>query len=105
MAEQYILQNLPTATVKSTAQYLNVSERTLLNLFQFMLGMPTVEYIQKRKIDEACRQLSFGENTIGEIAEDLGYADQFVFSKAFSKYMGISPSKYRKQEYLLKYTV
>ena len=96
-AEHYVMDNLATATVKSTAKYLNVSERTLLNLFQSMQGIRTIEYIQNKRIDEACRLLAVEQKTISEIAEELGYADQFVFSKAFGKHMGMCPSEYRKQ--------
>ncbi len=37
-ADQYIHHNLAAATVQSTARHLNVSERTLLNVFRSLLG-------------------------------------------------------------------
>ena len=45
-ADRYIRRNLATATVQSTALHLGVCEHTLLNIFQALLGMRTVEYIQ-----------------------------------------------------------
>lgn len=37
-----------------------------------------------------------GEKPIREIAWELGYADQFAFSKSFRKRFGISPSVCRR---------
>lgn len=95
-AEQYIHLNLSSATVKSTAAHLNISEHTLLNIFQSLLGMRTTEYIRKAKMDMAYHLLTTGDLSIREIADQLGYADQFIFSKSFRKQFGISPHSCRK---------
>jgi AraC-like DNA-binding protein len=34
----------------------------------------------------------------GEIAEALGYADIYQFSKQFKKTFGVSPTQYRQQQ-------
>jgi AraC-like DNA-binding protein len=39
---------------------------------------------------------------IAEIAAMLGYADSTVFSHAFKRWTGISPSQYRRRTGLLK---
>ena len=95
-ADRYIRRNLATATVQSTALHLGVCEHTLLNIFQALLGMRTVEYIQNLKTDMAKHLLISGEKPIREIAWELGYADQFAFSKSFRKRFGISPSACRR---------
>ncbi len=94
-ADRYIRRNLQTATVESTARYLHVSERTLLSVFQNLLGIKTIEYIQEIKADMA-RHLLSQDCTVKELAERLGYADQFSFHKSFKKKYGISPSQYKK---------
>lgn len=96
-AEQYIHHNLAAVSVQSVARHLHISEHTLLNLFKTRMGIGTVEYIKNTKMEVACCKLAAEEFTIGEIAEQLGYADQFVFSKCFRKYYGVSPSEYRKK--------
>ena len=58
--------------------------------------MRTVEYIQNLKTDMAKHLLISGEKPIREIAWELGYADQFAFSKSFRKRFGISPSACRR---------
>lgn len=96
-AEQYIHHNLSSVSVQSVAKHLHVSEHTLLDLFKTRMGIGTVEYIKNTKMEVACCKLAGEELTIGEIAELLGYADQFVFSKCFRNYYGVSPSEYRKK--------
>lgn len=96
-ADQYIHHNLAEATVKSTARHLNISERTLLNVFRSLLGISTLEYIQNMKMDMAHYLLTTGAAPVSEIAALLGYADQFAFSKSFVRHFGISPSGYRKR--------
>ena len=96
-ADQYMRQHLNTATVESTADYLNVSEHTLLNVFQSLFGIRTIEYLQHLKTDLARHLLLTSETTIKEISDQLGYADQFTFSKSFRKRFGRSPTQYRIQ--------
>ena len=94
-ADRYIRRNLASVTVQSTAMHLGISEHTLLNIFQSLLGIRTVEYIHNMKTDMARHLLISSEKPLREIAWELGYADQFVFSKSFRKRFGISPSDYR----------
>ena len=96
-ADQYIHRNLSAATVQSTARHLNVSERTLLNVFRSLLGISTLEYIRNMKMDMARYLLTTGTTPVGEIALLLGYTDQFAFCKSFVRHFGCSPSEYRKR--------
>jgi len=97
-ADRYIRQHLDSVTVETTAAYLNISQRTLLNIFQSLLGISTTEYIHNLKMDTAQYLLCSGNKSIGEISELLGYGDQFTFSKSFRKRFGIPPTQYRKKE-------
>ncbi|MBQ7839331.1 MAG: helix-turn-helix transcriptional regulator [Lachnospiraceae bacterium] len=95
-ADQYIYNNLASVNVKSLAGHLNMSERACLDFFQSAVGMRTLEYILNRKMDVAYRMLVKNEKTLSEIAELLGYKDQFAFSKSFRKRFGISPSEVKQ---------
>lgn len=101
-ADQYIRNNLDSATVASTAEALSISERTLRNLFQSLLGMRPVEYIQNIRMDMARHLLSISDISIKDIAANLGYADQFVFSKSFQKHLKMSPTDYRQKQRVIK---
>lgn len=94
-ADKYIRYNLSTVTVGRLSEYLSVSDHTLLNIFRTLLGIRTVEYIQNMKTDMAKHLLLTSGKSIKSISEQLGYTDQFVFSKCFSKRFGVSPNDYR----------
>lgn len=84
-------------TVSSLAEYLGIDRSYLTFLFKKHLGVTPKEYITKLKMDQACRYLMDTEYSISQIANALGYEDLFVFSRAFKKIKGVSPSVYRKK--------
>lgn len=47
--------------------------------------------------DEAKLMLTQGRRSLPDIAEALGFSDQAVFSRAFSRWTGLSPSRYRRE--------
>lgn len=97
-ADQYIRRNLAKATVESTARYLDISERTLRNLFQSLLDCKPGDYIQRLKLEMVCHLLRTGQETLRDIAAVVGYADQFVLSKSFRRFYGVPPQQYRMME-------
>ncbi|MEM0962947.1 MAG: helix-turn-helix domain-containing protein [Bacteroidota bacterium] len=52
--------------------------------------------LDEHRRDAACRHLQATSRSIGEIAADVGYRDQAVFSRAFQRWMGTTPSAWRK---------
>ena len=64
--------------------------------FKKAYGLTPKAYITQKKTEYACVMLKNGVK-LDEIAETLGYASSFNFSRAFKFQTGISPSKYRKQ--------
>jgi AraC-like DNA-binding protein len=78
------------------AQYINVSKSHLITLFNKTKGYPPLEYFLRMKIQQACRELDFTEQTIKEISIRLGFTDPYYFSRQFRKVMGQSPASYRK---------
>ena len=47
-------------------------------------------------MEDAKKLLCREELSIDEVADMVGYHDYFYFTKAFKKYVGMSPSMYRK---------
>ena len=66
-------------------------------LFSNLEGETFTEYLAKVRINEA-KKLLKGERTIKvyEIAEMVGYRDYRNFSKAFKRYVGLTPLRYRE---------
>ncbi|MBR2353077.1 MAG: helix-turn-helix transcriptional regulator [Clostridia bacterium] len=58
-------------------------------------GESPKQYFDRRRINTGIAQLSNGIK-VGEIAEHLGYANPYSFSKAFKRHCGLSPEHYRK---------
>ncbi len=58
-------------------------------------GESPKQYFDRRRMNAAMAQLSDGAK-VGEIAERLGYASPYSFSRAFKKHFGLSPEHYRR---------
>jgi AraC family transcriptional regulator len=80
------------------ASVLGVGEQHLHLLFKRHIGVAPYKYIQRVRLMKAQTQLISRQDTIGRIAEELGFCDQFHFSKEFKKEFGISPTVYRERK-------
>lgn len=83
-------------TIEQLAMKYCVSPTTLKNSFKKVYGKPIFQWQKEYKLDYACRLLNEGNYTINEISEMIGYKSSSNFTKSFKKYMGCSPSQYRK---------
>ncbi len=59
-------------------------------------GKTPSKLIRERLTLEAKRQLHLTYKSIKEIAGDLGFEDEFYFSRYFKKEVGVSPKKFRE---------
>lgn len=66
-------------------------------LFREATGSSPLEYYQRRRVQHASARLLDGNRTITEVALALGFADAAHFSRAFSKYAGLTPRAYRQK--------
>lgn len=95
-AIQYINDNYHRdIKVESIARELHVDRKYLRNLFAKHVGMSTMEYIMKTRIDRAKALLEDKELSVGLVASSVGYRDVLAFSKAFKRAVGVSPTEYR----------
>ncbi|MGO4159138.1 helix-turn-helix domain-containing protein [Cupriavidus sp. YAF13] len=89
----------PALSAQSLAVVLNVSRRTLYNLFR-EFGQTPHAYILSRRLRQAALRLSGGGEggrSITEIAFALGFADAAHFSRVFHERFGMSPTQWRQQ--------
>ncbi len=97
-ASEYMKFNLHGGvTVEDAASYAGIEKSYLFRLFKEHLGKTPMAYLTELRMNEAARELQNPAFLIRDIAYNVGYADQFIFSKAFTKYWGVSPSRYRKE--------
>ena len=82
--------------VKDVADYVNINRGYLYSLFKSETNMSPQEYLSNLRLTRAAEQLNTTNYSIEVIATSNGYGDPVVFTKAFKKMHGISPSKYRQ---------
>jgi AraC family transcriptional regulator, transcriptional activator of pobA len=79
------------------ADELGVTTGTLSRLLTKLTGRSTKQVILDRVILEAVRLLRFSDLQVKEIADRLGFSDQFAFSKAFKRQRGEAPADFRQR--------
>lgn len=77
---------------------LNISYRTLARRFKEETGETISEKLTKIRLEEAEQLLADSNMTLYDIAEAVGYENEFYFSNTFKKHYGMSPSVYRKNK-------
>ncbi|MNJ84689.1 HTH-type transcriptional activator Btr [compost metagenome] len=91
--EQFIQLKKPS----EYAERMNISVSYLNDTVKSITGFSATNFIQQEIFREAERLLCYTNKSIKEIAFQLGYEDYKYFIRLFSKYIGVSPSNFRKQ--------
>lgn len=95
--EAFVRKNLSndTLTVPVLSFEFAMSESTLLRQLKRLTGLSTVLYLQEIRLDEARRLLETRSNdSIAQIASQVGYGEVRFFSRIFKQRFGKSPSEY-----------
>lgn len=74
-----------------------VSLSSLQKLWKYCTHFSLKEYISKRRITLAGRDLLLYNSSVLEIAMKYGYQSHEGFTRAFTKVWGVSPSQFKKQ--------
>jgi AraC-like DNA-binding protein len=82
--------------VDEIAAAVGISRKHLYSVFNDILKIPPKQYLIYYRIEKACTRLKSTDQSVQEIAESVGYSNQFYFSKEFKRLTGRSPSEYRK---------
>ena len=86
---------LEPITLAELGKVASISPNYLCTIFKQIENETIVNFIQDSKVKLSITYLMDTNKKISEIAESLGYYDQFHFSKTFKKFMGMSPANYR----------
>ena len=84
-------------TIKDVAEKFNYSESHITNVCKKELGLSFAEYMRQKKIYSVCSELFRTDHKISDIARKVGFRDIPSFTECFEKYIGMSPSEYRKR--------
>jgi AraC-like DNA-binding protein len=82
-------------TLKDLSAFLGYSEKYCSELFLKVMGEPFSQWLKRLRIREARRLLADNRASMTDIAESLGFSDQFAFSHFFKKTVGCSPRQFR----------
>jgi AraC-like DNA-binding protein len=63
--------------------------------YRALTGHAPIQAFIQLKMAHACRLLDEGQQSIRQVAEQLGYEDVYYFSRLFRKVVGMAPSHYR----------
>lgn len=92
----YIYEHYPDKiSVAELASEACISERECYRIFQEHIRMPPAEYIQKYRIQMACRMLCNTDETVSAIGYACGLGSSSYFGKVFREATGQTPLQYR----------
>ncbi|MFV0521800.1 MAG: ATP-binding protein [Mangrovibacterium sp.] len=85
----------PDYRLESLAKELEISSRQLSRKLNTIAGITPAALITKIKMEKATSLLKDTNMNIAEVAYSVGYNEPSNFSRTFTKFFGISPSKYK----------
>lgn len=96
--EKYMKNHLSEdMTIKELSLKFDIPESTLSVLFKKHSGRGPIDFFTSLRMQEAEKLLRESSLYVYQVAERLGYSDQYYFSRVFTKYAGESPREYRKR--------
>ena len=95
-------------TLEDIAGSVNLSVFHFHRAFSMLTEMSPAEYLRKRRLSQAASELANGDGKVIDIALKYGYETPESFTKAFTRFHGVSPMQAKKGspiQFMMKYTV
>ena len=83
-------------SIADVARQLGYGKSRLYSLFTREVGMAPNDYRQRLRIKRCCERLSKTADSITAIGIENGFHSSQYFSRVFKKYVGVTPTNYRK---------
>lgn len=94
--QSFLLENLEKElSVESLAEHAHLSVRHFGRLFRAQVGCSPARYVEKLRVEAACRQLQTSERSIEEISRRVGFGSPEILRRAFWRVLHTSPQDYR----------
>lgn len=84
-------------TVKKLAKIAALSRAAFARRFAAEVGCPPLRHLMTLRIRRAAELLAGTQSSLAEIAEHVGYANEFALSRAFRRAVGKPPGSYRRE--------
>ena len=92
--EEHICENINYTEV---AKSVHMSNYNFHRAFSFIVGMTANEYIRKRRLTLAAKELQTTDISVIDAAYKYGYESPESFSKAFSRFHGSTPTQAKQK--------
>lgn len=89
-------------SLDTLAHYSQLSKFHFSKKFKELTDTSPIQHFINMKMQYACNELDNKNDSIKHIAESLGYADPYYFSRLFKKIVGMSPKQYRDSHFTEK---
>ena len=93
----YIEKNYKLITLDKMAAYFGFNANYLSAYLKKRTGYTFIKLVHIQRINVAAEYLTFSNAPIDNISTEVGYENPSYFYKVFKKYIGCSPSDYRKK--------
>ncbi len=96
-AREIILRNIhQPPTIPELARMIGINQCYLKKGFKEMFKSTIYEFVIEQRMQRATLLLSLNNQSVSQIAEEIGYSNTSNFSNAFKKYTGRYPSEFVK---------
>jgi AraC family transcriptional regulator of arabinose operon len=82
--------------IEDLSRAAGISPSRFAHLFQEIMGLSPLRYIERRRIELATNLLLSTGKPISAIAQEVGYEDALYFSRVFRRATNASPRQYRQ---------
>jgi AraC-like DNA-binding protein len=84
--------------VGELARSVGMPESSFTRQFRKSVGTSPIAWLRHERIKQAKRRLMDSDDPIKEVARQVGYSDQYFFSKDFKKMTKLTPTQFREEE-------
>ena len=97
LIKEYMQNNIYSSlTLKDICVHFMLGKSQLSKIFKDTTGKSIIEYYNNLKIAESKKLIREEQFSVSEISDMLGYSSIHIFSRAFKKAVGFSPTAYKK---------
>ena len=78
-----------------------MSKGQFCRFFHAMVRMPAIQYVNYYRASQSAKFLDETQWKISDVASYVGFNNIGYYNRVFRRYMGCSPSQYRKRKRIL----
>lgn len=83
-------------TIEQLARMAEISPKYYVSLFKKTYGKTAIDYLTEVRVNMAKQLMLQTDVRLKDVAYQVGYNDEFYFSRMFKKEVGVSPTEYLK---------